>query len=321
MDQQTTGDSSSAAYSNNTDSLETKNQQPWVERNGFAHWAMAIAWVVVALVLFNIVGAVAGIIGVLATTGITDVAEVMEQMQTNYDIIFLANTAGQVLVFGLATLVIVKMHAIKGKRKSFLRMQLSPNVWKVSLLSVLLFIAVQPVILLLGWINSFLPVPEVFEQLQQTMADTITNYLKSDSLLLMGVFYLGVVPAVCEEIMYRGYVMRSLEKKWGMIAAILISGVIFGMYHIQPSNVLPLSALGILLAYVTYASNSLVPAMLAHLVNNGGQVIASSYYPEMLEQEMTPDMQLPWGLIVISVIISSGILYLLKGELTKEGES
>lgn len=284
---------------------------PWVERNGFAHWAMAICWVVIALVAFNIVGAVAGVIAVIATTGASDVATIMEQMQTNYDAIFMANTAGQVLIFALATLLLTKLHAVKGQRKAFLRLQISPNVWKVTLLSVILFIASQPLILFLGWLNSFLPVPEIFAQLQETMMETITNYLRSDNPIYMAVFYIGVVPAVCEEIMYRGYVMRSFEQKWSIMTAIIVSGIIFGMYHIQPSNILPLSALGILLAYITYISDSLIPAMVAHLVNNGGQVLASSVYPEMLDQQMSPDMELPWGLIVISVIITAGLLYFL----------
>ena len=66
-----------------------------------------------------------------------------------------------------------------------------------------------------------------------------------------------------------------------------------------------------MLAYLTYISDSLIPAIVAHFVNNGGQVIASSFYPAMLEESITPDTEMPWGLIIVSIIISSGIVYIL----------
>ncbi len=141
--------------------------------------------------------------------------------------------------------------------------------------------------------------------------ELITEYLRSDRSIALGVFYIGVIPAVCEEIMYRGYVMRCFEKSWGIKVAIIVSGFIFGAYHLQPSNLLPLTALGIIFAYITYVSDSLIPAIVAHLLNNGGQVVASSYYPEMLDQEITPDMELPWMLIMASLIISTALLYFI----------
>tara|TARA_A100001011_G_scaffold221765_2_gene229724 strand:- start:412 stop:798 length:387 start_codon:yes stop_codon:yes gene_type:complete len=103
--------------------------------------------------------------------------------------------------------------------------------------------------------------------------------------------------------MYRGYVQRSLEKSWGIWTAIIVSGLIFGAYHLQITRILPLAALGMLFAYITYVSNSLIPAMVAHLVNNGGQIILSTIYPEMLDQELNADTDLPWVLILTGVVI------------------
>jgi membrane protease YdiL (CAAX protease family) len=300
---------------------QDQGQLPWVERNGFAHWGIALGWVLVALISFNIVGAVVGVIGVLVTTDNLDMETMMEQLSTNFDILFLANTSGQVLVMALATLLIVKLHAVKGKRKDFLRLKLSKNVWQVTAIGVILFIAAQPTIQFLGWLNSFVPAPEFMVEMQETMAEMITSFLKTENALLLGVFHIGVVPAICEEIMYRGYVQRAFEKSWGVVAAILISGAIFGAYHLQITNFLPLATLGIFLAYLTYISDSLIPAMVAHFVNNGGQVVASSFYPEMLEQEITPDMELPIVLIIVSIAVTSFLLYYLyQIKLEKEAE-
>jgi membrane protease YdiL (CAAX protease family) len=279
---------------------------------------MAISWVLIALIAFNIVGAVVGVIGVLATSDSLDMETMVEQLSSNFDILFLANSSGQILVMALATLLIVKLHAVKGERKEFLRLKLSENVWQVTAVGAILFIVAQPTILFLGWLNSFIPVPQVMAEMQETMAEMIANFLRSDNVLLLGVFYIGVVPAICEEIMYRGYVQRAFEKSWGIVAAILISGAIFGAYHLQISNFLPLATLGVFLAYLTYISDSLVPAMVAHFVNNGGQVIASNFYPEMLDEKITPEMDIPVFLVIVSLALTTGILYYLYSLKHKE---
>lgn len=291
---------------------------PWIERNGFAHWAMAVAWVLIALIAFNIVGAVVGVAGILATSESLDMETMIEQLSSNFDILFLANSSGQILVMALATLLVVKLHAVKGERKEFLRLKLSKNVWQVTAIGAVLFIVAQPTILFLGWLNSFVPVPQAMAEMQETMAEMIANFLRSENVLLLGVFHIGLVPAVCEEIMYRGYVQRAFEKSWGILAAILISGAIFGAYHLQISNFLPLATLGVFLAYLTYISDSLIPAMVAHFVNNGGQVIASNFYPEMLDEKITPEMDIPILLVILSIALTTGILYYLYSLKPKE---
>lgn len=285
---------------------------PFVEKNGFSHAFMAIMWVIIAFVGFNLVGAIVGVIGAFAIApDITDIQAIIESVAENFNLIFWANTSGQVLVMLLGTLLIVKLSAVKGKRKEFLRLKTSANVWQVTGIAVVLTIYVYPLVTFLGWLNSFVPAPAFMLEMQESMMELITKFLQSENALILGIFHIGIVPAVCEEVMYRGYVQRSFEKNWGIWTAIIVSGFIFGAYHLQINNILPLSFLGIMLAYLTYISDSLIPAIVAHFVNNGGQVIASSFYPAMLEESITPDTEMPWGLIIVSIIISSGIVYIL----------
>ena len=147
--------------------------------------------------------------------------------------------------------------------------------------------------------------------MQQSMDEMIAKLLGSENILWMGLFHIGLVPSICEEIMYRGYVQRSLEKSWGIWTAIILSGLIFGAYHLQITRILPLAALGILFAYITYVSNSLIPAMAAHLTNNGGQVILSTIYPEILDQELSTDTDLPWVWILFGVVLLFTLLSIL----------
>jgi len=285
---------------------------PFVEKNGFSPAFMAILWVIIAFVGFNTIGAIVGIVGALASApDPTDIEAILASIAENYDLLFWANTSGQVLVMAIGTLLIVKLSAVKGKRNQFLRLQTSSNVWQVTGLAVLLTVAVFPTVTFLGWLNSFVPAPDFMVEMQESMMELITKFLQSENALILGILHIGIVPAICEEIMYRGYVQRSLEKSGGIWMAIIVSGLIFGAYHLQITNILPLSFLGIMLAYITYISNSLIPAIVAHFVNNGGQVIASSFYPQMLEETITPETEMPWLLILASIIVSSTLVYII----------
>lgn len=297
---------------------ELKNQfipepLPFVEKNGFSHAFMAILWFLIAFIGFQVIGAIVSVIGVVATApDLTDMEAIMESMAENVNLLFWANTAGQVSVMALATLLVVKLSAVKGKRNEFLRLQTSPNVWKVTGLSIVLTVAVFPTVTFLGWVNSFVPAPEFMMEVQESMMEMITKFLQSDNAMILGILHIGMVPAISEEILFRGYIQRSLEKSGGVWMAIIVSGLIFGAFHLQVTHILPLSFLGIMLAYITYISNSLIPAIVAHFVNNGGQVIASSFYPEMLEETITPETEMPWLFILLSIIVSSGIVYLIQ---------
>ncbi|MBI2416824.1 MAG: CPBP family intramembrane metalloprotease [Ignavibacteriales bacterium] len=81
------------------------------------------------------------------------------------------------------------------------------------------------------------------------------------------VFAICITPAICEEIFFRGYFQRTLERNLG-VKSIFIGGVIFGLFHMQPLGLITLSILGLLFSFFYYRSNSLFPSMTAHFVNN-----------------------------------------------------
>jgi hypothetical protein len=298
-----------------------KYNAPWVERNGFAHWAIAIAWFFLAFFLFQLVGGI--------TSAIVLLPEIMEVMQQGGDIqavfsdnlskVFIGNTTGQFLIIGLASYSIAKLHAIPGNHLEFLRLQTSKNVWRVTLITAILVFAFMPLNGFLGWLNYLVfdslvqafPSLNWFVEMQDTMAETIKGFISSENAVILAFLHIGIVPAIFEEVMFRGYLLRALEKSWGIIAAILVSGFLFGAYHVQPSNFIPLTMLGILFGYITYVSRSLIPAMIAHLLNNGGQVIYGSMNKEFLDMEMTRTLEIPPLMIVGSTIISAGLIYLL----------
>lgn len=284
----------------------------WYERHGFNLGVMAIIWVFLALIAFNVVGGVVGVIAaVFLVDDPTNIEALMQVLSEQTTVFFWINTTGQITVFALGSLLVTRLAAEPGSRRRFLRLHISSDTHKYILWAIVLTVAAYPTVIFLGWLNAFLPVPYWMAEMQQSMDEMIAKLLGSENILWMGLFHIGLVPSICEEIMYRGYVQRSLEKSWGIWTAIIVSGLIFGAYHLQITRILPLAALGMLFAYITYVSNSLIPAMVAHLVNNGGQVILSTIYPEMLDQELTAETDLPWAGILFGVVLLITLLSIL----------
>jgi membrane protease YdiL (CAAX protease family) len=284
----------------------------WYERHGFNLGVMAIIWVFLALIAFNVVGGVVGVIAaVFLVDDPTNIEALMQVLSEQTTVFFWINTTGQITVFALGSLMVTRLAAEPGARRRFLRLQINSDTHKYILWAIVLTVAAYPMVIFLGWLNAFLPVPGWMAEMQQSMDEMIAKLLGLENILWMGLFHIGLVPSICEEIMYRGYVQRSLEKSWGIWTAIIVSGLIFGAYHLQITRILPLAALGMLFAYITYVSNSLIPAMVAHLVNNGGQVILSTIYPEMLDQELTAETDLPWAGILFGVVLLITLLSIL----------
>ena len=78
---------------------------------------------------------------------------------------------------------------------------------------------------------------------------------------------IAVTPALCEEILFRGYFQRSCERVIGWKSVILAGGL-FGLYHMQPLGLLSLSTMGLLFGYLYFRSGSLLTSMAAHFTNN-----------------------------------------------------
>ena len=79
---------------------------------------------------------------------------------------------------------------------------------------------------------------------------------------------LSFVPAICEEILFRGIIFGSLERKLGFSKGLFISSVLFGLFHIYPAKIAITAMLGMIFAYVVYKSKSIYPSMMMHFINN-----------------------------------------------------
>lgn len=279
--------------------------EPWFDRNGFAPWVVAIIWIIITFILFQAGGAVFALIGIIVSPNLEFSIEALEQLSGEVGILFWANTISQVLFLALGTWIFARLSVRNpSERTEFFRLQAPGGTMEISFLTILLILAIQPMVWLLSWINMQLPVPETLIAFEQGQMEMIEQILTGEYLIMLTIMHVALVPAICEEVLYRGYILRLFECSWGIWAAIIISGAIFGLYHLRLTQVIPLATIGMVLAWVTIKSGSLIPAIVGHFVNNAGSVIAAHMRPDlMFDEEITTELPSLW-LILVSAVVS-----------------
>jgi len=90
----------------------------------------------------------------------------------------------------------------------------------------------------------------------------------SASEFLLVVLVIAVIPAICEEIFFRGYIQKNYEESLNPFRGIALSGLVFGLFHLSPANLVPLTVMGWYLGYVYYKTRNLLVPVLVHFCNN-----------------------------------------------------
>jgi membrane protease YdiL (CAAX protease family) len=84
------------------------------------------------------------------------------------------------------------------------------------------------------------------------------------------IFYtvtVAVMPAICEELLFRGVVLNGL-KHLGAVPAVVLSAALFMLFHQNPQQVIHQFVLGLILGYVVLRTGSIWTGVLVHFTNN-----------------------------------------------------
>ena len=281
-----------------------------ITRNGFNHWMVALLWlIIVALPLQAVIAIIA--IPVMGAFGLIDLGQSMDltALTENLTVLMGVNSAWQILGLGLGTVGVAALHVHSGSsRTQFLRLKKVARPIEAIAIAILLTISIQPVVWLLGWLNSLIPTPDFFAQMQQSQMELIQRFLSSEQSVLIALFNIALVPGICEELLFRGYVMRTFEKERSISVAIIASSLIFGLFHLQLSNLLPLATIGGVLAILAWRTSSLIPAIVMHFLNNASAVVAVVYFPDSEFASMAPDQAPPLLLVLAGLLVSLGLM-------------
>lgn len=118
----------------------------------------------------------------------------------------------------------------------------------------------------------------MLKQMEDMAGDLTERMLQVDTLggLLMNLLVIALIPAIGEELTFRGVVQQSLVKHCkNAHVGIILSAAIFSFIHFQFYGFLPRMFLGIILGYMFYYSGSLWTSILMHFINNGTAVVVA----------------------------------------------
>ena len=137
-------------------------------------------------------------------------------------------------------------------------------------------------------------------------------------------FVAAVMPAVGEEMMFRGFILAAFKKRYKITTAILLVAVVFGVYHMSVVRFFTTALLGAALALTVYYSGSIFPAMLMHFCNNGVAVL-QMFYPEFFINHVPilgeEKLSISSAIILFllgTVLAAAGILLLRRNHRGKE---
>lgn len=134
---------------------------------------------------------------------------------------------------------------------------------------------------------------------------------------LVKILALAVIPAVCEELYFRGYLLTAFRSGMSIPLAVILSSCLFGMFHVTQElsfvRFAPTCFLGLILGWVCYRTGSVLPGMVLHATHNSVILLAQTYIKELTAMGIGTgtDQNIPLSWLIaaaVAVSIAAGII-------------
>ncbi|MBI9099166.1 MAG: CPBP family intramembrane metalloprotease [Spirochaetaceae bacterium] len=109
------------------------------------------------------------------------------------------------------------------------------------------------------------------------LVDIFNQAFTLDSLLL-SLLLIVIIPAVCEEILFRGFILFGLKRHYSPHKSIFISSLLFGLVHLNPWQFLTAFLLGLIFGWIAVKTESIILPILGHTLNNLMALISVRYF-------------------------------------------
>jgi sodium transport system permease protein len=136
----------------------------------------------------------------------------------------------------------------------------------------------------------------------------------------LALLLVAFTPAVCEEALFRGPILRGLRTRFSALGSAILTGLLFGLYHGSVWRFIPASALGFALSAIALAADSIVPAMIAHFANNACIIALASAGLDETDTGMSVGLRL--GLVAAGAAgLAAGSMLLARAHRTRRVSS
>jgi membrane protease YdiL (CAAX protease family) len=240
----------------------------FVERHAISPVLFAFVSLLIVFVLYQLVG---GFLTLLFVgSRVTPENVMMHRVFT---------MAGQVLFILLPTIVFARL---LDRRFAGVFPWRMPQVGE-TIFAVLSLLFLQEVMQIYMFFQDRIPLPQGLKnivdpakQMMEEMFRTLVSAHGATELIVV-VLVVSITPAIVEELLFRGLVQSSFERRMKPLRAAIWTGVIFGFFHFNPFALVPLVVLGCFFGVLRMRSKTMVIAMTVHFLNNGLAVVVSFF--------------------------------------------
>jgi membrane protease YdiL (CAAX protease family) len=273
----------------------------FVQRKNVHPAVFAIVCLVAVFVLYQIGGGVVTFLFMDGTKLITG----------NVGLARIATMLGQILLILLPTVLLARLLTRNLTEVFPLRL---PS-WKESVSATIGLIALQRVFEVYMIFQDKIMLPEflrkVLEPIRQLMEEVVKTLVHSNSVpeFLYVVVIVAVVPAIAEEFLFRGLVQESFSRAMNPLVSAVVAGTIFGLFHLNPFEAVPLIGIGCFLGVLRYRSKTIILPVLIHFLNNFLAVVAMTMNRGDEKLMLAPHAEQPGlSIILAQLVVFAGLL-------------
>jgi sodium transport system permease protein len=162
-----------------------------------------------------------------------------------------------------ASIVMIRLYKLDIRQTLSLK-PVKPAVWAATLLAIPCANVVGTAVYRL--MNFFIPVSK--EVLRSFSEEIIPKDMPQWQLFL----FVAVLPAICEEIAFRGLLLSGLKRRLRPIGLVVTVGLAFGIFHMTLFRIFPTAVLGVFLTAIAVLTGSILPGIVLHMGNNAWSV-------------------------------------------------
>jgi membrane protease YdiL (CAAX protease family) len=166
----------------------------------------------------------------------------------------------------LAMSIVISLGFKKTKRKFgdvFKFNNVSSKLWKATIVFMIGFCILSSE--LDNLVNYFIPPPDFLISVFEEMA--------AEQLFIMSIISVAIVPAVTEEMLFRGIILGGLKNNYSERKAIIVNALLFGLWHLNPWQFVSAFIIGLVSSFICLRTGSLLLCIYIHLFNNALYVI------------------------------------------------
>lgn len=184
----------------------------------------------------------------------------------------------------------------------------------VLIITVLLFFAAMPILNESIKLNEYLGLDKLDLQAEESSYSVLlTTYsLVVDSNInhqIIIILCMALIPAIGEELFFRGVLQKILSEKIDFHVAILVASILFSLFHFELVAFFYRFLFGVILGYLYYYTKNIFPSILLHFINNFTSIIALNYAPNL--SEINNSDSFPTSVLIFSCFSLAFIFYTL----------